>query len=283
MAGRLFVVSTPIGNLEDITLRAVRVLSEVDLIACEDTRHTRKLLNHYGIKTRTVSYHEHNERERAAELVTELRNGSEIALVSDAGTPGVSDPGFRLVGLAIEAGLKVVTVPGPTAFVAALAASGLPTDEFLFAGFLPPRSSARRSALERLAAVPATVIFYEAPHRIVQTLKDTREVFGERTAVVARELTKIHEEFLRGTLGELMEHFNTPNAARGELVVMVDRTPIVEPDEKSSESVASLVAAFEKEGLTSRAALKQAARKLRISRDDAYRKLVADRKSRSTH
>lgn len=283
MAGRLFVVSTPIGNLEDITLRAVRVLSEVDLIACEDTRHTRKLLNHYGIKTRTVSYHEHNERERAAELVTELRNGSEIALVSDAGTPGVSDPGFRLVGLAIEAGLTVVTVPGPTAFVAALAASGLPTDEFLFAGFLPPRSSARRSALERLAAVPATVIFYEAPHRIVQTLKDTREVFGERTAVVARELTKIHEEFLRGTLGELMEHFNTPNAARGELVVMVDRTPIVEPDEKSSESVASLVAAFEKEGLTSRAALKQAARKLRISRDDAYRKLVADRKSRSTH
>ena len=283
MPGRLFVVSTPIGNLEDITLRAVRVLSEVDLIACEDTRHTRKLLNHYGIKTRTVSYHEHNERERAAELVTELRNGSEIALVSDAGTPGVSDPGFRLVQLAIEAGVTVVTVPGPTAFVAALAASGLPTDEFLFVGFLPPRSSARRSTLERLAAVPATVIFYEAPHRIVQTLKDTRDVFGERTAVVARELTKIHEEFLRGTLSELMEHFDTPNAARGELVVMVDRTPIVEPDEKSSESVASLVAAFEKEGLNSRAALKQAARKLRISRDEAYRKLVADRKSRSTH
>jgi len=281
MPGTLFVVSTPIGNLEDITLRAVRVLGEVDLIACEDTRHTRKLLNHYGIKNRTISYHEHNERERAAELVALLQEGSNIALVTDAGTPGISDPGFRLVQLATHAGLPVSSVPGPTAFVAALAASGLPGDEFLFAGFLPSRSSARRARLTRLAAFPATLIFYEAPHRIAQTLKDMSDVLGARSAVVARELTKIHEEVVRGTLSELAAHFSAAKAARGEMVIIVDRNPVAGQGviEAAPESLASLVAGFEKQGLDSRAALKQAAKRLGMSRDEAYRRLVAERKS----
>jgi 16S rRNA (cytidine1402-2'-O)-methyltransferase len=281
MSGTLLVVSTPIGNLEDITLRAVRVLDEVDLIACEDTRHTRKLLNHYGIKTRTISYHEHNERERAAELVALLQEGSNIALVTDAGTPGISDPGFRLVQLATQAGLPVSTVPGPTAFVAALAASGLPGDEFLFAGFLPSRSSARRARLTRLAAFPVTLIFYEAPHRIAQTLRDMSDVLGARIAVVARELTKIHEETVRGTLSELAAHFSAANAARGEMVIIVDRNPVGDQGviEAAPESLAALVAALEKQGLDSRAALKQAAKRLGMSRDEAYRILVAERKS----
>lgn len=281
MPGRLFVVSTPIGNLEDITLRAIRVLGEVDIIACEDTRHTRKLLNHYGVTTRTVSYHEHNERERAAELLTRLQEGANIALVTDAGTPAISDPGFRLVHLASESGLEVVPVPGPTAFVAALAASGLPGDQFLFAGFLPSRSSARRATLERLAGVSATLVFYEAPHRIRQTLQDMQDIFGERAVVVARELTKMHEEILRGTLSKLINHFEEPNAARGEMVVIVDRTSIAEQDSKakSFQPIASLVATLEEGGLNSRAALKQVAKTLGISRDEAYRRLVAERKA----
>ncbi len=280
MAGTLFVVSTPIGNLEDITFRAVRVLGEVDVIACEDTRHTRKLLNHYGIKTRTISYHEHNERERAAELVAALKAGSNVAVVSDAGTPGISDPGFRLVHQASANGLQVVPIPGPTALIAALVASGLPGDEFFFAGFLPSRSAARRARLQQLTALPATVIFYEAPHRVAQTLKDMHDVLGEREVVVARELTKIHEELLRGKLSELAVHFSADGAARGELVLIVDRKVIADQTTRleSSDSLNSVVAALEEQGLDPRAALKQAAKKLGISRDEAYRRLVAERK-----
>src|SRR6185295_7629823 len=172
MAGTLYLVSTPIGNLEDITHRAITLLSEVDVIACEDTRHTQKLLNHYGIKTRTISYHEHNERERAAELLKQLESGSHVAVVSDAGTPGISDPGFRLTRIAIENGVRVVPVPGASALITALVASGLPTDEFFFGGFLPSRSGARRARLSELRSIPATLIFYEGPHRIAATLKD---------------------------------------------------------------------------------------------------------------
>jgi 16S rRNA (cytidine1402-2'-O)-methyltransferase len=278
MAGTLYLVSTPIGNLEDITHRAVRLLSEVALIACEDTRHTQKLLNHYGIKTRTISYHEHNERERAAELLKLIEAGSDVAIVSDAGTPGISDPGFRLARLAIESGARVVPIPGASALVTALVASGMPTDEFFFGGFLPSRSGARRARLSELRSLPATLIFYEGPHRIAATLKDAYEILGEREAVVARELTKMHEEVVRGRLSELAESFSSPEKARGEMVLIIDRTVIeVEGKEKTSASIAALVAELENEGLDHRAALKRAARELGLSRDEAYRQLVSER------
>ena len=279
MAGTLYLVSTPIGNLEDITHRAVRLLGEVALIACEDTRHTRKLLNHYGIKTRTISYHEHNERERAAELLKLIESGSDVAIVSDAGTPAISDPGFRLARLAIESGVRVVPIPGASALITALVASGMPTDEFFFGGFLPARSGARRARLTELRSFPATLIFYEGPHRIAGTLKDAYEILGEREAVVARELTKMHEEFARGRLSELAERFSSPENARGEMVLIIDRTEIKSEAEtdKSVQSLAELVANLENEGLDHRAALKKAARELGLSRDEAYRRLVAER------
>lgn len=279
MAGTLYLVSTPIGNLEDITHRAVRVLSEVAIIACEDTRHTKKLLNHFGIKTRTISYHEHNERERAAELLQELNSGSDVAVVSDAGTPSINDPGFRLVRVAIDNGVNVVPVPGASALIAALVASGLATDEFFFGGFLPSRSGARRARLNELRSIPATLIFYEGPHRIAATLKDALEILGEREAVVARELTKLHEEIARGRLSELAAHFSAAESARGEMVLIIDREVIqIEAEaEGETRSIAELVAQLETEGLDHRAALKKAARELGISRDEAYRRLVAER------
>jgi 16S rRNA (cytidine1402-2'-O)-methyltransferase len=282
MVGMLYLVATPIGNLEDITHRAVRVLGEVDLVACEDTRHTRKLLNHYGINTKTISYHEHNERERAAELLARLQDGANIAIVSDAGTPAVSDPGFRLVRLAAESGVRVVPIPGPTALISALVASGLPTDEFFFGGFLPPRSNARRARLAELRSVNATLIFYEAPHRIAATLKDAREILGEREAVVARELTKLHEELARGRLSELAERYTSSESARGEIVLVIDRTVIADEasQTKPVASIGSLVEIFEQQGLDQRAALKRAARELGLSRAEAYRLLVAERVSR---
>lgn len=281
-AGTLYLVSTPIGNLEDVTRRALRVLSEVNLVACEDTRHTRKLLDHYGIKTKTISYHEHNERGRADELAARLAAGVSIALVSDAGTPAVSDPGYRLVRAAIERGASVVPVPGATAFVAALTASGLPTDEFFFGGFLPARQTARRARLAQVRTLPATLVFYEAPHRIADALRDARDVLGEREAAVARELTKLHEEIARGRLTELIEKFSGEHAARGEMVLVIDRTVIADADSDQAAaqtaSIAALVAAYERdEGLDQRAALKRAARHLGLSRDEAYRRLVAER------
>src|SRR5437016_7627725 len=197
--GVLYVVATPIGNLEDITYRAVRILKEADLIACEDTRQTRKLLDHYGIEKPAISYHEHNEAERARQLIYNLQQGLTIAHVSDAGMPGISDPGYRVVKLAIEHGIRVVPVPGSSAVVAALAGSGLPTDAFEFRGFLPAKSGQRRTALESLRDVRHTVIFYETPHRIMESLQELAGILGaERQVVVARELTKLHEEFIRG-------------------------------------------------------------------------------------
>lgn len=278
MRGTLYLISTPIGNLEDITHRAVRLLGQVDLIACEDTRHTRKLLNHYGLNTRTVSYHEHNEQERAAQLLKLIESGSDVAIVSDAGTPGISDPGFRLTRLAIEGGARVVPVPGPSALITALVASGLPTDEFFFGGFLPARSGARRTRLKEVADMPATLIFYEAPHRIAASLKDAQEVLGERTAVVARELTKLHEEIARGRLSELAARFSSEDA-RGEMVLIIDRDVIQgeTQDETKAISVSALVDLLEKDGMDHRAALKKAARELGLSRDEAYRRLVAER------
>src|SRR5712671_4620037 len=193
----LYLVGTPIGNLEDVTLRAVRVLKEVDVIACEDTRQTQKLLNHYGITTRTISYHEHNEMTRAAELVKEMQEGASVALVTDAGMPGISDPGFRLISLAIRHHVPVVPIPGASAFLAALVASGLPSDSFRFSGFLPAKSGQRRKLLESVRESPRTQVFYEAPHRLLETLSDVVELLGnDRHVVVAREVTKLHEEFL---------------------------------------------------------------------------------------
>ena len=279
MAGTLYLVSTPIGNLEDITHRAIRLLGEVELIACEDTRHTQKLLKHYGINTRTISYHEHNEQERATQLLKLIDSGSDVAVVSDAGTPGISDPGFRLARLAIESGVRVVPVPGASALIAALVASGMPTDEFFFGGFLPSRSGARRMRLSELRSFPATLIFYEGPHRIAATLKDAYEILGEREAVVARELTKMHEEVARGRLSDLAEVFSSAEKARGEMVLIIDRSEIkTEADtDNSVPSIAELVSDLEDEGLDHRAALKKAARELGLSRDEAYRRLVAER------
>ena len=282
MAGTLYLVATPIGNLEDITHRAVRILREVKIIACEDTRHTRKLLNHYGINTRTISYHEHNERERAVELLKQLEMGVDVAVVSDAGTPGISDPGFQLARLAIEAGIPVVPVPGPSALVSALITSGLPTDEFFFGGFLPARSGARRTRLAELRTLPATLVFYEAPHRIAATLHDAREILGERQATVARELTKMHEEIVRGLLSELGEHFSSRERARGEMVLIIDRNVIDTGNaEITVATLAELVDQFEQEGLDHRTALKKAARSTGLSRDEAYRRLVAERGNKS--
>ena len=276
MPGTLYLVATPIGNLDDITLRAIKVLGDVNLIACEDTRHTRKLLTHFSINTRTISYHEHNERERAAELLERLINGESIAVVSDAGTPGISDPGFRLVQLAIENEIGVVSIPGAAAFVSALIASGIPTDEFFFAGFLPSRATARRAKFKELQALPATLIFYEAPHRLAASLRDASEILGQRNAVVARELTKVHEEIARGTLGELAARYEA-EGVRGEIVLVIERASAAMKTVATSSSIAELVGSFENEGMDHRTALKRAAKELGLTRDEAYRRLTAER------
>src|SRR5579864_5470641 len=221
-APALYLVATPIGNLEDITLRALRVLKEVDVIACEDTRQTQKLLNHYAIATRTTSYHEHNEMTRSAELVKEMQEGASVALVTDAGMPGISDPGYRLIALAIRHRVPVVPIPGASAFLAALVASGLPTDSFRFGGFLPAKRGERRAALEAIKSSPRTQVFYEAPHRILETLTDVVEVLGEsRHVVEAREVTKLHEEFLRGRSGEVLENLKSREAVKGEITLLI--------------------------------------------------------------
>ena len=278
--GALYLVATPIGNLEDVTRRALRVLAEADVVACEDTRRTRALLEHFGIRARTLSYHEHNERERAEELARMIEGGAAVALVSDAGSPGVNDPGYRVVRACVERGLSVVPVPGPTALVAALTASGLPTDEFYFGGFLPARAHARREKLASVRSLRATLVFYETPHRVAHALADAREVLGEREAAVARELTKLHEEFVRGRLSELILRFTPEGAARGEMVLVIDRDVIVEEGAAGAQggaSVAARVAALEAEGLDPRAALKRAARDLGLTRDEAYRRLTSER------
>jgi len=277
MSGTLYLVATPIGNLADITHRALQVLKDVDLIACEDTRHTHKLLQHYAITTKTISYHEHNEQQRAAHLIDLLKQGSDVAVVSDAGTPSISDPGFRLVRAAIENDVPVVPVPGPSALISALIAAGLPTDEFFFAGFLPSRSNARRAKLNELRSIPGTLIFYEAPHRLAMTLSDAYEILGEREAVVARELTKLHEEIRRGRLSELSSHYADEENPRGEIVVLIDHNVIDEPARENAATVSSLVEQFEQDGLDHRAALKKAARELGLSRAEAYRRLISER------
>jgi len=267
----LYLVATPIGNLEDITYRAVRILSEADLIACEDTRQTRKLLDHYGIARPTVSYHEHNEMERAAELVEQLRAGATVALVSDAGMPLVSDPGYRLVHAAVEAGIPVVPIPGPSAVLAALAASGLPTDAFHFAGFLPSKPIQRAKLLEALEDEHATLIFYEAPHRLVEALEAIQEVLGPRPVAVARELTKVHEEFLRGTAAEIGAQLAARDSVKGEITILVGKATAPPPDDRPlHQAVEELIAG----GLPRMDAIKQVARRRGLSKRQVYEQLL---------
>ena len=273
--GILYLVGTPIGNLEDITLRALRVLKEVDLIACEDTRHTAQLLNHYGIDKPTISYHEHNELTRAAELIVHLERGDNIAVVSDAGMPGVSDPGYRLVALAVRHHIRVVPIPGASAFLSALVASGLPTDSFRFAGFLPAKAGARRTALEAILNSPRTQLFYEAPHRIVECVRDIVEVLGaDRHIVIAREVTKLHEEFLRGRAGDILTQLEQRGEVRGEITLLIGRaeeaTQSTAPKKTVSQRVQELL---REEKLDEKAALKQAAKEFGLSKSEAYREL----------
>ena len=274
--GCLYLVGTPIGNLEDITLRAIRILKEVDKIACEDTRHTLKLLTHYDIHKPLVSYHEHNELTRAPELVVALEQGAKIALVSDAGTPLVSDPGHRLVTLCLRHQIPVVPIPGPSALLASLSASGLPNEEFLFVGFLPARSGERRRALERLRIEDRTIILYEAPQRIAECVADAREVLGNRSACIAREVTKLHEEFRRGTIFELVQSLEE-HPVRGEITLILGPPETGSPGAQvdTAQSLAARVDELMHQAkLDRKEALKLAARERGITRRDAYRQLL---------
>ena len=283
-AGVLYLVGTPIGNLEDITLRALHTLKDVDLIACEDTRQTIKLLNHYGIEKPTVSYHEHNELTRAPELIVRLENGDNIALVTDAGTPGVSDPGYRLVTLAVRHHIRVVPIPGASAFLSALVASGLPTDSFRFSGFLPAKAGARRTALEAIRNSPRTQIFYEAPHRIVEALRDVVESLGpERHVVIAREVTKLHEEFLRGRARSLLEQLQQRGDIKGEITLLIGKAEEMPQTQGASQHIAQRVRDLMHGGeLEEKAALKQAAREFGLSKSEAYRELQRSKSERAT-
>lgn len=279
LAPGLYIVATPIGNLEDITLRALRVLREADRIACEDTRQTRKLLDRYGIATALVSSHEHNEAERSRELLDQLRQGARIAVVSDAGTPGISDPGMVLAAAAIQAGIAVCAIPGPSAALAALVASGLDTERFWFGGFLPARAGERRTALEDAAGwFPRrmTLIFYEAPHRILETLADVEAVWGHGCRIaLARELTKLHEELLRGTVGEVRDELLRRDTQRGEMVLMIDAHTAAAPP--NTASVMSRLKELEAEGLTEKDGLKRLARERGVSKSDVFRELQRER------
>jgi 16S rRNA (cytidine1402-2'-O)-methyltransferase len=268
MSGILYVVATPIGNLEDITARTLRILGEVDLIAAEDTRHSRKLLNHFGLRTPMISCHEHNERQRLEELLGRLRAGAKIALISDAGTPAIADPGYRLVQACHDAGIPVVPVPGPSALITALSVAGVPTDRFVFEGFLPAKAAARSACLEGLRHEPRTVVCYETPHRLPAALKAMAEVWGEeRPLVVARELTKLHEELFRGTVAEALEHF-AAERVRGELVLILPPFAAAAPERDLAAVLRERLA----DGRLSRKeAVKQVAREFGVAGDAVYR------------
>src|SRR3989442_1633427 len=277
LAPGLYLVGTPIGNLEDITLPALRVLKEADLIACEDTRQTQKLLNHYGVATRTISYHEHNEMTRAPELVLELERGARVALVTDAGMPGISDPGFRLISLAIRHHMPVVPIPGPTAFLAALVASGLPTDSFRFSGFLSAKRGQRRQMLDSIKDSPRTQVFYEAPHRVKQAVEDIVEVLGEgRHIVIAREVTKIHEEVLRGRAAEVLETLTARGEIKGEVTLLIAKADETEKNTATSSRGTArqrLEQIMAEKKLDEKTALKKVAKEMGVSKSEVYREL----------
>jgi 16S rRNA (cytidine1402-2'-O)-methyltransferase len=272
MTGRLFVVATPLGNLEDITLRALRVLKEVDLVACEDTRHTARLLEANGIRTPTTSYFEHNERDKTSVILKALEAGKHVALVSDAGTPGVSDPGYRLVAAARQAGLEVIPVPGASAVVAAVSVSGLPTDRFFFEGFLPSKAGARRRRLEELAAIAETLVFYESPVRVGATLEEMVSVLGDRAAFLCREATKVHEEYRLGTLSSLRAALEDRERVRGEIVLVV--AGATEAPKAEGADVGALFAQLVGEGRSRRQAVKEVARLTGLPAREIYRRTL---------
>ncbi len=267
--GTLYIVATPIGNLEDITLRAIRTLKEADLIAAEDTRHTRHLLDRYQIETQLTSYHDHNKEEKAPVLVARMLEGKNVALVSDAGTPGISDPGYFLINLAIDQKIPVVPIPGATAAIAALSISGLPTDSFVFEGFLPAKHMARQKRLQELAKEERTIIFYEAPHKIIKTIEDMIEAFGDRRAVVTRELTKIHEEAIRGTLTEVLKHLNE-GTIKGEFTVIVHGAS-AEPLKQDIDTAEYLKNLMLHRGLSKKEAIAAAAEELGLPKKEVYK------------
>lgn len=275
MTGTLFLVATPIGNLQDISLRALETLKSVDLIACEDTRRTGKLLKHFDISKKLISYHEHNEEARSEELAEFISEGKSIAVVSDAGTPGISDPSFRIVQKAHEIGAKVVSIPGAVAFVNAVIISGLPTDSIFFGGFLPSKKGERRKRLEEVQEIPATLVFYETPHRIAKALTDCFEILGDRKAAVVRELTKLHEEKVLGNLEELAEKFSNQKT-KGEIVLVIEREqmPDFRPHISDERSIVERVNELEKQGINYKKALKKAAKEFGLSKSEAYKILL---------
>ncbi len=273
MKGALYIVSTPIGNLEDITLRALRVLKEVDVIAAEDTRHSRKLLTHYGISKPLISYWGERERVKSAEILERLHSGQSVALISDAGTPGISDPGAVLIKKAIVENIQVVSIPGPSALIAALSISGLPAEEFLFIGFLPPKKSHRQKVLKDLSLEPRTLVFYEAPHRILEILTDMEKIFPERKAGLAKEITKIHEEVLRGSISEILTRVGKTKIAGEYIIVVEGRT--TEDIKLTTEDVLSEVSALMKKGLGRKEAVKKIAESYGLSRKELYDKSLA--------
>ncbi len=272
MNGTVYLVATPIGNLADISKRALETLETVDLIACEDTRHTGKLLAHYGIKKKLVSYHEHNENARAEEFAALLEQGKSIAVVSDAGTPAICDPALKIVQKAHEIGAKVVAIPGAVAFVSALIVSGLPTDSIFFGGFLPSKKNERRKRLAEVSSIPATLLFYETPHRLAKSLIDCLEILGNRKAAVVREITKLHEEMILGSLEELTEKFSS-GEVRGEIVLVINQEETANRQSPiaNKKSLPERVAELENEGIDRKLALKKAAKEFGLPRSEAYR------------
>lgn len=273
--GTLYVVGTPIGNLRDFSPRAREILDQVDIIAAEDTRHTRKLLSAFEIRGSLISYHEHNKQSREPELIQKLKDGQNIALVSDAGMPGISDPGEPLIKEAICQGIPVVPIPGPNAAISALVASGLPTQPFVFIGFLPRGKKERKKELENWRLIPATLIFYEAPHRLLDMLKDLLEILGDRKAVICRELTKKHEEWLRGKLRDVLHYFKE-NKARGEFTIVVEGADLTKEDLKepekdwSSWSIPQHVDQYMEQGWTKKEAMKQVAKERSLPKREVY-------------
>ncbi len=275
MSSKLYIVSTPIGNLEDITLRALNILKQVDLIACEDTRTTRKLLSRYQILKPLTSYHEHNEIEKAKELLSMLQEGHSIALVTDAGTPGVSDPGYRIVKLASENGVQIFSVPGPSAAIAALSISGLPTSGFTFLGFPPKQKKRLIEYLERIKDYPETLIFYESPRRVIKTLESMAEVFGERNASLGREITKMYEETLRGTLSEIVTTLKSRDNLKGEFTLVIEgNSQDQDKGEFDSETIDDLLLYFKKEGVSLKDAVKHVAVDSGVSKSKIYKKAL---------
>lgn len=279
IAGTLYIVSTPIGNLEDITLRALNILRDVQIIAAEDTRHTQKLLQHYHITTMQTSYHDHNKEEKGEILISRLKEGSNVALVSDAGTPGISDPGYYLINRAIGEGIQVTPVPGPTAAIAALSISGLPTDAFVFEGFLPPRRTARQKKLRELSGERRTLILYEAPHRLASTLRDIAEVLGNRRIVLTRELTKVFEEVIRGRVSEVIAAIEG-RRLKGEMTLLLEGTQEAATAGEVPDLHEYLKMLIEESGLSLKDAVSKASKDLDIPRNRVYKEALSMRKLR---